>query len=247
MVLAFGFLLVISPPLEAHNYLPSPKEGERETHIEDIGVSRVAYREITARDQLDLYRFHAEEGEEIYAQLLVPHIDRFEGFMPSMSFFHITDETGEPSELMHSEMELKGGAVVFEDQEVSALYRRSCPDCPQARFLVRVDSDGATEVFSEPFTGTRYRERQSISFPAPRDGDYHIAVFHRAGEQGKYVLATGRREEFSLGDILRLPAVRLTVRDFMEAGVAGDLIFWTGAGCVAVGGILLAIVALVRW
>lgn len=77
------------------------------------------------------------------------------------------------------------------------------PDLEEERAWVVPSEESGT--FYEPFTQTRYRERQRISRPLPADGTYELVVWHPDGEAGRYVLDTGREERFGLLDVFLFP------------------------------------------
>ena len=111
--------------------------------------------------------------------------------------------------------------------------------------LIGVAYDSSSDqVFDEPFTGTRYWIRQTLTVKAPIDGTYRIGVYSPDGTKGKYVLAPGKREQFGFGDILNFPGVRMTVRQFCEQPVWPDILVLGLLGAAALGGIGIGIYAL---
>jgi hypothetical protein len=98
--------------------------------------------------------------------------------------------------------------------------------------------DGSDPLpFDEPFTGTKYWIRQTLTVAAPVDGTYRIGVYAEDQQIGKYVLAPGRKEQFGIGDVFALPAVRWNVRVFCREPVWPDALFWSVLGAAAVAGI----------
>lgn len=61
----------------------------------------------------------------------------------------------------------------------------------------------------EPFTPMAIYDGSSLSVTAPKPGDYQVVVF---GGEGRYILATGYREEFTAAEWLLIPVSVLTVR-----------------------------------
>ena len=191
--------------VSAHKYLETESSRTREDPVlvSDHQVSWAAYEELEREGQVDYYKFKAEKGEEIYASLLVPRIDRFSDFQPDLALIgpglpDKLDERGAPLDVREGE-----GALVrrYEGEE--------------------------NEVFFEPFTQTSYWERQVIRRQAPEDGTYLVAVWSSRQEVGKYVLAIGEREAFGPADILEYPSVWWKVRIFAEREVSTYVI--TGA------------------
>ena len=68
---------------------------------------------------------------------------------------------------------------------------------------------GPASAFNEPFSRTSYWERQSQRVTLPVDGRYVVAVWHGAGEVGRYVFVIGDKERPG-GD----PAFAAKMRDY---------------------------------
>ena len=66
---------------------------------------------------------------------------------------------------------------------------------------VKIDST-TTGEFYEKFTQIRYRASEPLRLELPADGVYGVAV---SGSGGRYVLAVGEREDFSVSDVARFP------------------------------------------
>jgi hypothetical protein len=85
-----------------------------------------------------------------------------------------------------------------------------------------VDYDGPipSSEFYEPFTQTSYWERQEIVINSlPSVGTYYLVVYDRsiAQEAGKYTLAVGEIEDFSLLDFFTIiPSAWLDTKFFFE-------------------------------
>ena len=73
----------------------------------------------------------------------------------------------------------------------------------------------------EPFTPMALYEGTSLSLPAPASGDYTIAV---SGSEGRHILATGYREEFSLAEWVLIPVSILSVRAWQGQSVLANLL-----------------------
>ncbi len=206
----FVTLLVVGVVFQvsAHNYLPPPSVPGATTHIPNIIDSRAAYRELTPSYPIDRYEFQAKRGEPIYVQMTIPHIARLKTFDPS---FALIVKSASWNAAVPSLLER--GTFSVDDPSVRALLHLS-----SVQHALTVEGNGSPpRAFHEPFTDTNYRLKQTIRIPAPVTGTYEIAVFDRAGATGKYVLATGEKERFTLKEIFHLPKVRKIVRKFMEA------------------------------
>ena len=220
-----------------HNYLPEAEDPGAPTAIPSIEVSHASYRELTSADQVDVYEFQAEAGQSIYVQITIPLFERLQEFAPVVAL--------SPSGPVTEGMELSQARLLGPGDLPHAVL-----DVVDADNILVVGSDGTKEAFHESFTGTDYWIRQTLSVPASAPGTYRLYVFSPEGGTGKYVLATGRAERFSFGDVLGLPGVRITVRRYMEQPVVGDYVFWTVLAAViagsAVAGIAWAVVTVMR-
>lgn len=233
-----ALVLLASQAAYPHSYLPEPAAGAV-TPIEDIGVSRAAYRTLSAPGQTDVYEFRAREGQEIYVQMTIPLLERQREFRPA---FLLAFLGGGPAEFRDPNLEK--GRILEPPPEV---FGRAAPHPEGAEPpVLGVAYDGSEpRVFDEVFTGTRYWIRQTLTVAAPAEGTYRIAVWSPDGSAGKYVLATGRREAFGPGEIFGLPAVRWQVREFCEEPLWPDAVLWGLLAAAAAAGLVLGVLALV--
>ena len=82
----------------------------------------------------------------------------------------------------------------------------------------------------EPFTPMAMYEGASYSFPAPAAGEYTILVFDPiGGEGGRYILATGFLEEFSLTEWVGIPVSVLSIRIWQGQSLFANLLPLLGA------------------
>jgi hypothetical protein len=227
----FGALLAFcAGALFAHNYLPAaPALGV--TPIPDIDASRAAYRELVRGDQVDVYEFTAKKGQEIYIQMTLPQFESLKDFTPQFLLVY----TGSGEAHFESPALQKGAVVDVPDEVVDKVFPHPADAEPA---LLAVAYDGSELLpFDEPFTGTRYWIRQTLTVAAPADGTYRIGVYSLQAQTGKYVLAPGKKEQFGFFDILTLPGVRWDVRVYCGEPVWPDAVFWTVLGAAALGGI----------
>ena len=224
---AILFVLSAVPELLAHNYLPETP-GSVVTSISDVSVSRAAYRVLSQGDQVDVYEFTAKKGQELYVQMTIPYLECMQGFAPGFVLVYAGEGPAE-----FTSPQLQKGRIV------DALSGESP--------AIGVEYDGSEPlVFDEPFTGTRYWIRQTLTVSAPADGVYRILVYSPRKQTGKYVLAPGRKEQFGFGDILTLPAVRWKVREFCEEPLWPDALLWTVVGAAVVGGIAFGVYKVIQ-
>ena len=224
----------------AHNFLAAPGNG-LVTTIPDIGVSRAAYRSLSTPGQVDIYEFTALKGQEIYVQMTVPLLDRESGFAPEFAVVSMgtADAAFAPQDLQ------KGTVLDAPHDVVDQIHPHQGADETEPPSIAVAYDGSAPQVFDEPFTGTRYWIRQTVTLTAPADGTYRIGVYTRDGSTGKYVLAPGRREQFGFGDILSLPSVRIQVRDFCEVPTWPDYLVLTTLAVAVAAGIGFGVFALV--
>lgn len=87
LVLLIIFILGTSFAVSGHKYLET-KEGrsrEEPVLVPDHQVSWAVYEKLKTENQVDYYRFTAKKGEEIYASLVIPKIDRLSDFNPELA------------------------------------------------------------------------------------------------------------------------------------------------------------------
>lgn len=201
------FLLATTFVASGHKYLETEGGNGREDPIlvSDHQISWAAYEELKNEDQVDYYRFTANSGEEIYASLLIPKIDRLSQFKPELALIGPGFEEGITTKPAQFPLDVRNGE----------------------EFLVKRYEGSNEESFFEPFTQTNYWEHQVIRKQVTEDGTYHLAVWSQEGKTGKYVLAIGEREAFGPQDILEYPSVWWKVRIHNEKRLSTYLI--TGA------------------
>ncbi len=81
--------------------------------------------------------------------------------------------------------------------------------------IVKQSRDEGNNFF-EPFTQTKYWEKQKMNIEDPLDGDYYVAVFDISGHADKYVLSIGKEEKWGIRDLFKLPVIWWNVRMFVE-------------------------------
>jgi hypothetical protein len=212
LVILTALLLIPLHGVSAHR--PAWGEDEGVTEIPNLRTSFAFYRELEpapegwspaafAGEEFDaaaaapfvhLYAFHAQAGQNLYGGINIPAISGMEDYHVSLALIGpgLPQYSGPHLPLTLPDDDL--GALVFESE--------------------------ISEDFYEPFTQTNYWGRQSIDMNLPATGEYYLVVWNPSGEAGKYVLDTGRAEEFSPGDIFRFPVWWVQVHLFFEHGPA---------------------------
>jgi hypothetical protein len=165
--------------------------------------------------------------------MTVPLLDRQRNFSPELALI----STGESAAAFGDPAVEKGSLVDPPHDVVDRIHSHQGTDDEEPSALAVAYDGGEPLAFNEPFTGTRYWIRQTLTVTAPADGTYRIGVYTRDGSTGKYVLAPGKREQFGARDILSLPSVRLSVRSFCEAPVWPDYLVMAALGAIILGAI----------
>ncbi len=194
ITMVFIFVVVVSQTIWAHkpvnvNY---PATREDPIIVNDHQISWAAYTELSTINEVDYYRLEVNEGEEIYANLLIPKIERLKDYDPTIALI---------------------GPGLPKDYEVNNIQLQVKDD--EGVIVKRYGSD-SLEEFYEPFTMTRYYVKQTLITKAPVTGSYHLTVFNEDNQKGKYVFAIGRKEVWRPAEIAKLPKTWWDVRIFME-------------------------------
>ncbi|MGB8955275.1 MAG: LPXTG cell wall anchor domain-containing protein [Tumebacillaceae bacterium] len=185
---------------------------EQALEIPDATVSYAMYSELQGPQQVDLYKFTLAADTPFYARISVPKRPELRDFAPAFVLFGPGLPTSnEPPHYPLALPEGLGRAILL--------------------------PAGEKDDFYEPFTQTTMVQRQYISRQLP-PGTYYLAVYSPAGQTGKYVLATGEREQFGFADWLLFPLTWLKVRLWYDAtqtwlilagiaaAIAGAIWYW---------------------
>ena len=197
--------------LDSNNDFSTAKE------IPNHKISWGIYEEISGSNDVHYYKFAADEGERLYAQISIPKLEKFSTFVPSIALVGSDVTAGN----------LEGGYSVRE-------YAHDIGDLPFAippgmRAIV-VDYNGQipSSEFYEPFTQTSYWERQEIVINSlPSVGTYYLVVFDRSlvQDERKYTLAVGEIEDFSALDFFTIiPSAWLDTKFFFEDYVSPTIV-----------------------
>ncbi|MGD8404071.1 MAG: hypothetical protein PVJ21_10445 [Anaerolineales bacterium] len=188
IILLIAMLLIPFSSAFAHR----PVWGEQYSPIEipNLSTSFAVYRNL-AHDQVDVYTFEAEIGQELHAGIQIPAINGLQDYGVTVALFGPGLLEADPNTLPPNHPE-DLGAIVF--------------------------SSVVTDNFFEPFTQTNYWGRQEINLNLPGDGTYYLLVWQPDGQSGKYVLDTGRAEVFKPGDVFRFPVWWVRVHIFFGHG-----------------------------
>lgn len=171
MLLMAAMLLLMTPrPAEAHQPYFEDDDWTPATayRVADPTVSTALYATLDRRDDVDYVRFTGRAGQSILIGLTIPQIEGQESFTPTFALIG--------PELPTTRLP----ASIATPPDTGASILRAAPGEPTS--------------FFEPFSRTRYWERQEDRFVLPVDGEYWVAVWSDAGQVGRYTLVVGDRE-----------------------------------------------------
>jgi hypothetical protein len=170
LLMAAMFVLLTPRPAEAHQPYFEGEDWKPDAayHVKDPTVSTALYATLERRDDVDYVRFTGRAGQSILIGLTIPQIEGQETFTPAFAL--IGPEL--PATRLPARIEMSSGT--------GAIILRAAPGEPTS--------------FYEPFSRTRYWERQEDRFVLPADGEYWVVVWSDAGQVGRYTLVVGDRE-----------------------------------------------------
>lgn len=159
--------------------------------IPDHKISWAIYEELSP-SETKFYKFTADAEDSFYASIVIPKLEKFENYAPTLAL--ISEEIGLNS-IHKIDAELPSGGII----------------------AYNYDGEIPSTEFYEPFTQTTYWERQEIRITIPSDGEYYIVVSDSQEMTGKYSLAIGVIEDFSMLDFFTvLPAAWFQTKLFFE-------------------------------
>ncbi|MCX7904907.1 MAG: hypothetical protein N2486_10420 [Caloramator sp.] len=171
---------------------------EKPIVVDEHTISYAIYGSLDRIDDVDFVKFYAKKKEPLFIQMTIPIIKGNEDFSPSFA--------------------LIGKGIKQKDKLPF--------DIPEGNGSI-VIKPSPKEYFYEKFTQTKYYIRQTIRGEIPEDGEYYVAVFSD-GEKGKYALAIGESEKFTVVDWLKMPFIYLAVKyffnPFLTVAVIGAII-----------------------
>ena len=135
--------------------------------VPNARISTAVYATLSTNNDVDYYAFEASEGQSVLLSLTIPQIDGHDDFAPRMAL--IGSGVGADPLPNFVEQPANSSAQIFE---------------PPAE----------ARAFFEPFSATNYWDRQNATVTMPETGTYYVAVWHGAGEIGRYVFVIGQQE-----------------------------------------------------
>ena len=203
MVISLLYAAIIACPAWAHNPIVvngGPTDAATAHKIADIAVSRVAYHHAEPGQATLWLVFDGKAGERFDFQMGLPKLDRYAETRPATAI--LGPGLPEPPSLPFTVPEGLGAQVY------------------------RTEGESPT-LFNEEFTGTTDWQFRQESITLPQDGTYYAVTYVPSGAEAKLWIATGTEEVFGIWDIIRLPAVIITVRLFHEIFPWGGILGWS--------------------
>jgi hypothetical protein len=190
LITSIGILMLVPSTVYAHKLIPTDGTNisiSNSLEITDPSISWAMYEEING--DIRYYSFYGKQGELLYASIVIPKLENLIEFTPSVAFIGV-----------ESHLDLI--------EEFKILKPRKSFDfsLPEGYNAYVFDYDGIipSKEFYEPFGQVTYWERQEINFDFPVDGTYYLAVFDENSTPGKYALAVGTVEDFSVYDFFTI-------------------------------------------
>ena len=210
-------ILFCSPATSfAHKLIPtygSNNSFDNALVIDDHKISWVMYEEIN--DNELYYTFNGKKGDMFFASIVIPKIENLKNFSPSLAFI------GYESHL-----------DLIQEHETGSVGKNFPYQLPDGYDVYVFDYTGVfpSNEFYEPFGQVTYWERQEIAFDLPANAQYHLVVYDKNSISGKYALAIGTIEDFSIYDFFTmLPyawlMTKLFLNDYISAVIALSIFF----------------------
>ena len=191
---AVVFTFLVCPCVEAHRPVFTNEKGvdsETAVKITNPGVSQVIYRSLTNETPQLWLAIDAKKKFELFVQIGIPVIDRLKNFRPS--FVVLGPNLPEISTPFSIPKDI--GGKYFSTERVK-----------KPRF------------FHEHFTKTDSWILRSETIVLPASGRYYVVAYSPSKQKGKFWLSVGKKEKFSLFDLLNFGGWKKKIQAFHELG-----------------------------
>ena len=152
--------------------------------IPDPTKSWTLYRELHGAGEAEYFELHLEPGERLRISLYVPRGE--EGFLPSLV--------------------VMGPGITSEDELPEFV------EAPEGVGFDLIEPERPEKPEYEPFTPASYYYVADFDLVVPDHGTYHFAVYGPG--HGRYGVAVGTREEFTLVEWIRIPLDVVSIRQW---------------------------------
>ncbi len=189
LLLAFFTLSCIVFPALAHTPLnPSGEIHSLETafDVPNPTKSWTLYRELHHEGEAEYYKLHLNVGERLRVSLYTK--ESKENFAPHLI---IMGEDLQSADSLPSFIEIPEGFG-------ASLVAPSIPEKPEY----------------EPFTPASYYYLIDIDENISKEGNYYLAIYDPNSEEGKYGIAIGYKEEFTLSEWLLIPFDVISIHEW---------------------------------
>ena len=203
---------------EAHKLLDSNSDNDNNKFtsaltIPNHTISRAVYQNLDGKNDIDarFYKFNNSQiNSSFYAQIVVPKIDQFVNFTPSIMLLEPKPHVDKGNNIINSDYNTDN------NNNNNNSFPLGIPTNYQSIINQDYNDTLPSSTFYEPFTQTSYWERQEVNAKLNKLGTYYIVVYNgnNSGNNvhtqnslvdfGKFSLAVGKVEDFSILDFLVL-------------------------------------------
>ncbi len=179
-------------------------------------ISWAIYQTLDSNEGINarFYKFNNTQiNSSFYAQIVIPKIDQFVNFTPSLILLE-PNSNGVINDRITNVM---NDNKSFSSNNVNDVFPFGIPTNYQVMVDQKYNGSLPSYTTYEPFTQTSYWERQEINSKLDKLGTYYIVVYNSYdnsdngverqtsfSEFGKFSLAVGKIEDFSIVDLLVL-------------------------------------------
>jgi hypothetical protein len=184
----FFTMILVLLLIVSHNVMGHVPRGAEENdslehamHINEPKKSWAIYHELENKEQVRYYELHLEKGDRFYVSILTPEDGDFSPGLVIM-----------------------GPGIDSNDSAPSNL------EVPEDVDVLVLEGEKEEEAEYEPFTPASNYFLTSYDENVNESGDYYIAVFENL-TGGKYILAVGFQESFTIIEWLRVPVDQINI------------------------------------
>ena len=152
------------------------------------------YRQLHHEGEAEYYKLVLEDGERLRLSLYVKELDNFS-----------------------PQLVVMGEDFGLDDNVPDSIEK------PEGYGVILFDSTKPEEREYEPFTPTSYYYLIDVDIPIIKNGDYYVAVFEPNLEEGKYGIAIGYKEEYSLSEWIMIPFDVIAIHEWEGQQLIGIL------------------------
>jgi hypothetical protein len=197
LVLPLNLVMLGSP---AHAHRPTMSDGtavdaEHAIEFQDVQISRVVYHEVTEYAPWVWITFEIDHSQELFLQIGVPILDRLREYRPCLALLG----PGLPEVSVPFEFPSGLGGLILDTRQIEN-----------------------PREFYEPFTSTRSWILTEQDVQLPEAGRYYVVAYNPQGALGKLWAALGRKEVWSVQDMLKMPKIIADVGQFHEVATVSD-------------------------